>query len=77
MTRNLHSVLSGLKPWIYWRPDVANCPDTETLALHLEDHILDIKLNRPESANAVNAPMWRDERGQVGTAENVQAQTGD
>jgi enoyl-CoA hydratase len=39
---------------------VANCPDTETLALHLEDHILDIKLNRPESANAVNAPMWRE-----------------
>ena len=36
---------------------MANCPDTETLALHLEDHILDIKLNRPESANAVNAPI--------------------
>ena len=36
---------------------MANCPDTETLALHLEDHILDIRLNRPESANAVNAPI--------------------
>ncbi len=39
---------------------MSDFPPTETLALHLEDHILDVRLNRPESANAVNMPMWRE-----------------
>ena len=39
---------------------MSDLPSTETLALHLEDHILDIKLNRPDSANAVNQPMWSE-----------------
>ena len=37
---------------------MSDLPSTETLVLHLEDHILEIKLNRPDSANAVNQPMW-------------------
>ena len=39
---------------------MSDLPAPETLALHLEDHILDVKLNRPESANAMNLAMWRE-----------------
>ena len=35
-------------------------PQYETLLLTLDDHILDIRLNRPKNANAMNAPMWQE-----------------
>ena len=35
-------------------------PVTETLKLTLEDCILDVYLNRPEKANAMNSIMWRE-----------------
>ncbi len=39
---------------------MSDLPAPETLALQLEDHILEVKLNRPEVANAMNMPMWRE-----------------
>ena len=35
-------------------------PFYSTLQLTLADKILEVKLNRPESANAMNAPMWTE-----------------
>ncbi|QDQ27077.1 crotonase/enoyl-CoA hydratase family protein [Chitinimonas arctica] len=37
-------------------------PSYSTLSLTLEDHIAVIALNRPERANAMNEPMWRELR---------------
>lgn len=34
----------------------------ETLSVSLTDHIAVIRLNRPEKANAMNLPMWREIR---------------
>ncbi len=35
-------------------------PQTETLSLELSDYILDVRLNRPDNANAMNPAMWRE-----------------
>ena len=37
---------------------MAQVPQYSTLALCLDGHVLDICLNRPSSANALNAEMW-------------------
>ncbi len=34
----------------------------ETLSVTLQDHIATVRLNRPEKANAMNAPMWQEIR---------------
>lgn len=39
---------------------MSDFPATTTLALRLEDYVLEVKLNRPEVANAMNLPMWRE-----------------
>ncbi len=35
-------------------------PRYETLSLSLENHIAQVELNRPDKANAMNAPLWRE-----------------
>ena len=35
-------------------------PSFETLGLELENNVATVMLNRPDSANAMNAPMWVD-----------------
>lgn len=35
-------------------------PTYDTLALNLSERILDIRLNRPDSANAMNPAMWKE-----------------
>lgn len=37
---------------------MSEVPAFSTLNLMLSDNILDVQLNRPESANAMNAEMW-------------------
>lgn len=35
-------------------------PSYATLSLSLDHHVLEVSLNRPEQANAMNPPMWRE-----------------
>ena len=35
-------------------------PTTEALLLELREHVLNVRLNRPNSANAMNPTMWRE-----------------
>ncbi len=35
-------------------------PEYTTLSLNLENHIAHLQLNRPERANAMNRPLWRE-----------------
>ncbi|MGK5093853.1 crotonase/enoyl-CoA hydratase family protein [Deltaproteobacteria bacterium TL4] len=32
----------------------------ETLKVHIEDHVAQIELHRPDKANAMNRPMWKE-----------------
>ena len=34
----------------------------ETLSVFVQDHIVTVRLNRPDKANAMNAVMWQDIR---------------
>lgn len=37
-------------------------PEFTTLAVNLDAHIVDIRLNRPDQSNAINAAMWQEIR---------------
>ena len=37
-------------------------PEFTTLAVNLDAHIVDIRLNRPDKSNAMNAAMWQEIR---------------
>ena len=37
-----------------------NAPSFETLTLSIDGHVAEVGLNRPDKANAMNLPMWRE-----------------
>jgi enoyl-CoA hydratase len=37
-----------------------DCPQFETLAVELRDHVALVELNRPDKANSMNAALWRE-----------------
>ncbi|NTV71222.1 MAG: crotonase/enoyl-CoA hydratase family protein [Azonexaceae bacterium] len=39
-----------------------NLPEFSTLAVRLDDHVAEVRLNRPDKSNAMNAAMWQEIR---------------
>lgn len=51
-------------PFFFLRPEIVlvNPPRYETLAVALDGHVVTVRLNRPDKANAMNFAMWQDIR---------------
>ena len=47
----------------------ANIPQLTTIRVELTGHVAELRLNRPERSNAINAPMWQELRAAVNWAD--------
>jgi enoyl-CoA hydratase len=47
----------------------ANIPQLTTIRVELAEHVAELRLNRPERSNAINAPMWQELRAALNWAD--------